>query len=220
MTLFQNNLHVLNQSIVDTDEITIRSNDLLCLTNFDMGSASTGSWYFPDGREISNSGSGFIRIRGSSFVALTSAGLIPPPSGLYRCEIPDSNGQNVTLFAGIYRAGQGIYFRLLDYALMLWCLGIPEISSPIEYNSSTLTCISSGGPATTVTWTRNNAPISETSAPQQQQLTDTATATYHNLLIITSSDIRDYRGRFACTISNSRGISNTQILEKNGKLDI
>ena len=48
-----------------------------------------------------------IRNRGRSFVALTYSGSSSPPSGLYRCVIPDSNGQSVTLYAGIYGNGRG-----------------------------------------------------------------------------------------------------------------
>ena len=99
--MWQNNSRVANQSIVDPDEI-MPGNGLLCLTNFDTDSAAIGSWYFPDGREVPNSGSGFIQTRGRTFVALTNFGSISSSSGLYRCTIPDSNDQNVTLFAGIY----------------------------------------------------------------------------------------------------------------------
>ena len=98
---------------------------------------------------------------------------------------------------------------------VLYFIGGPTISS-IAYNfaSSTLTCISSGGPATTVTWTRDNGPVSDST--QQQQLTDTATATYHNLLTITSSSIRNHNGTFRCRVSNSRG-DDTQSLDVKGE---
>ena len=103
--LWQSNLRVTNQSIVDSDEIVLGGNDLFCLTNFDMGQARMGSWYFPDGREVPNfPGTGFTQIRGSSYVALTYSSSGSSPTGLYHCEIPDMNGQNVTLFAGV---GQG-----------------------------------------------------------------------------------------------------------------
>ena len=105
---------VSNQSIVNLEDITGGS-DLLCLTNTatccrgrDTGSTGVGFWYFPDGSVVpSDNSNGLSRDRGTSFVALTHSGSGSPPSGLYRCEIPDSEGQTVTLFAGVYRSGLG-----------------------------------------------------------------------------------------------------------------
>ena len=92
-----------NHSIVILEEIR-EGSDLFCLTNFDTGSSRVGSWYFPDWSEVPESGAGLRRTQGRSYVALTyTMSLTPPPSGLYHCVIPDSNGQNVTLFAGIYQ---------------------------------------------------------------------------------------------------------------------
>ena len=98
-------------------------------------------------------------------------------------------------------------------------LGIPEISS-LEYNftSTTLTCISTGGLATNVTWARNDALIISDSA-QQQVVVDGATGTYHNLLTINSTEIRDYSGNFTCTVSNNRGTSNTSSVDLSGEKD-
>ena len=70
-----------------------------------------GSWYSPDGNEVPMSGSGLHRIRGISSVAVTySSSASLPSSGVYRCEIPDSAGQTVTLFAGLYRNGDGKFY--------------------------------------------------------------------------------------------------------------
>ena len=113
VALWHNNALVSNTSIVDLEGITGGS-DLLCLTNTvaccrnaETGSGGVGAWFFPDGAIVPGSGRGFSRDRGTSLVALTYASGSTPPSGLYRCVIPDSNGQNVTLLAGIYRRGQG-----------------------------------------------------------------------------------------------------------------
>ena len=70
-----------------------------------------------------------------------------------------------------------------------------------------LTCISSEGPPTEVTWTRNNVSVSESISIQQQQLMDVTNATYHNTLIVNSSNISDYNGIFRCTVKNRRGSS-------------
>ena len=82
-------------------------------------------------------------------------------------------------------------------------IGSPNISS-LTYNTTlgVVTCISTIGPATTVTWSRSG------SAYQQSKIVvDTVTAAYNNLLSITSSQISDYTGTFTCTVSNSRGSS-------------
>ena len=60
-----------------------------------------------------------------------------------------------------------------------------------------LTCISAGGPATTVTWTRDGAPASGVTS---QTVVDQQTATYHNTLTVTGRLFGNYR----CTITNAR----------------
>ena len=79
-------------------------------------------------------------------------------------------------------------------------LGSLVISS-LTYNTTSgfITCISTGGPATTVTWSRSGS-----SYQQSKIVVDPITATYHNLLTFTSSQISEYSGTFNCTVSNSR----------------
>ena len=87
-----------------------------------------------------------------------------------------------------------------------------------SHSSRTLTCISTGGPANSVTIRKDGVTISPSSPSHQQsqRVVDTANATYHNLLSITSSDIRDYSGSFTCTVSNIRGSSQPMSLDING----
>ena len=84
---------------------------------------------------------------------------------------------------------------------IIWVIGKPYISS-ITYSPSTraLTCISSGGPASEVTWSRSGPQYQE-----HQQIEDTTTATYLNILTIDSNNVSDYVGTFTCTVNNSRG---------------
>ena len=89
-------------------------------------------------------------------------------------------------------------------------VGIPTLSADsLSYSTSsgTLSCVSTGGPASTVSWRKDGVPITSSSYTQSQIVVDTETATYHNLLSISSSNIRDYNGTFSCTVSNSRGHS-------------
>ena len=88
-------------------------------------------------------------------------------------------------------------------------------------SSHTLNCISTGGPVVDIIWSKDGNVISPSSPSYQwnQNLYDGATATYHNLLSFTSSDIRDYGGSFTCTVSNTRGSSQSISLDINGILN-
>ena len=101
----------MNNTIVDLEQI-MGGSDLFCFTNTTQccnDGNTAGVWHFPNGALVPDSGSGFSREAGTSFIALAySSSLTQPPSGLYRCVIPDSAGQSVTLFAGIYGRGEGV----------------------------------------------------------------------------------------------------------------
>ena len=88
-----------------------------------------------------------------------------------------------------------------------------------SHTSQTLNCTSSGGPATNVTWRKDNVIIPLTSSTYQlsQRVADEATSTYHNLLSITSSNIEDHSGSFSCTVENNRGSSENYLLDINSE---
>ena len=60
---------------------------------------------------------------------------------------------------------------------------------------STLTCISTGGPATTVTWTRDNVIITEGT---ETVLINAVTANYTHTLNVTKE------GLYTCTVANNK----------------
>ena len=60
---------------------------------------------------------------------------------------------------------------------------------------NTLTCISIGGPATTVTWTRDSVTITEGT---ETLLNSRRTAQYTHTLTVTSA------GEYTCTVANSK----------------
>ena len=65
----------------------------------------------------------------------------------------------------------------------------------------TLTCTSTGGPATTVSWRRNGTMLSDDSNHDiMSQVTDPVTATYTNTLTVTGR----LAGQYQCNVSNSR----------------
>ena len=97
-----------------------------------------------------------------------------------------------------------------------------SLTASLSYDptSHTLTCVSSGGPVNTVTWTRNGVNISSSPYQLRQSLEDGTTFTYHNLLTVTSGDVEYYIGSFSCTVSSSRGSSPSQSLDINGIFSI
>ena len=66
----------------------------------------------------------------------------------------------------------------------------------------TLTCISIGGPATTVTWTRDNVTITE---GNETVLNDPVTAQYTHTLNVTERLGRNY----TCTVANNKPSSDS-----------
>jgi len=62
----------------------------------------------------------------------------------------------------------------------------------------TLTCTSTGGPATTVSWTRGNDTLSD--VYDTSRVTDTVTATYVHTLRVTGRQ----EGSYSCSVSNNR----------------
>ena len=86
-------------------------------------------------------------------------------------------------------------------------------------SSHTASCVSSGGPVNTVTWSRNGDPITSSTSSYQlsQSLTSGVTSTFLHTLTITGGDAEDYNGTFSCTVSNSRGPAPVQSLEIHSK---
>ena len=67
--------------------------------------------------------------------------------------------------------------------------------TPNSQNEFTLTCISTGGPATTVTWTRDSAPAV---GLIDTVVVDGVTGTSNNTLLVTGR----LQGLYTCTVSN------------------
>ena len=71
------------------------------------------------------------------------------------------------------------------------------ISGDLMYDSDqlTLTCISTGGPATNVTWTRDSTTVTERT---ETVLNDPLTAQYTHTLNVTTA------GVYTCTVANDK----------------
>ena len=106
-------------------------------------------------------------------------------------------------------------FNKLPITLICTYSGLPTIVSlSFSQQESALVCVSSGGPATTVEWKRDNVSLTEANNTESdyqqiQAVLNTETATYENKLI--SSNITNLIGTFTCTVSNIRGSAKSSL---------
>ena len=80
----------------------------------------------------------------------------------------------------------------------------PNITSVThEAETSHLTCVSTGSPATNVTWRRNGQPLTIDGSLYQltQTVTNRSLSTYENVLTISDID----RCSYTCTVTNALG---------------
>ena len=86
---------------------------------------------------------------------------------------------------------------------------LSSITLSYSYSSATLTCKTTGGPASIVTWSKDSVqiPSSSSTYQQSQRVKNTTTSTYLNLLIINSTNVSDYSGSFSVNVSNDRASS-------------
>ena len=95
---------------------------------------------------------------------------------------------------------------LSEYFMLHIHAGSPSVTS-LTYNnrSRTLTCTSTGGPATTVTWRRNGVVITLNATHQQTKtLVDSVNGTYQTVLTIDSSvGLSGLVGNYSCTVGVS-----------------
>ena len=90
-------------------------------------------------------------------------------------------------------------------------VGTPDVTRlTFDRESRTLTCTSTGGPATTVIWTKDGAVITPSTTHQKtQMIVDTVGGIYQNNLTIAQSVARDnFHGLYSCMAKNSWGTSN------------
>ena len=102
--------------------------------------------------------------------------------------------------------------------------GVISSTGPITFSQAdpfdplnpvfTLTCTSTGGPATTVTWTRDGATVSyDDDHVLTQTVVGRAAITYSNVLTVTGRE----PGSYQCTVVNVRGSGSSQSLMVQGE---
>ena len=94
----------------------------------------------------------------------------------------------------------------------------PTISD-LEFDaaSRTLTCTSTGSPATTVTWTKDGdtLTVDGTTYSMTQNVTDRSASTYENVFTLPATG--DISGTYSCQVGNALGNSSTMTFEVTGK---
>ena len=204
---------LVNHSYVDLSTvgyISDGSNSVQCHTDLSTCCSVSqgphrGDWYFPNGTILPFSGNVY-EVRGAQRVVLrrtTATG----PTGIYRCDIATNAVHgNIdfsvrdTVYVGLYPT-DGMQVVVSRTVSLLFCNGVGgdvTISGgEVTFDSDqlTLTCISTGGPATTVTWTRDSTTVTEGT---ETVLDDPVTAQYTHTLPVTTG------GEYTCTVSNKK----------------
>ena len=187
-----------------------------------------GDWYFPNGTRlpfVSNANTPVGEARDAQRVNIrrsTATG----PAGIYHCDIPiealhDDMDISVrdTVYLGLYTITGGIPISVLSFVNGSFT-GDVMISGDITVHSDlngpspqfTLTCISTGGPATTVTWTRDSTTVTEGT---ETVFDNAMTAQYTHTLTETGR----IGGLYTCNVSNNKPSSASASIALQGSLN-
>lgn len=172
-------------------------------TSLDCYTASTatsvGAWFFPNGDAVPSTYAGqYYLLRNPSRVSLfrTGGGV----EGIFSCRIPDENGVEQTLLVGIYSSAtiQSSRGPVLLSPVVFQLLTAYSQSPPVF----SLTVNSTSSPPTTVVWTRNGLPPSNST--RSLTLTSGVAANYTEALVVTGAG---FGGVYQCNASNVAGSS-------------
>ena len=205
-----------NNSFVDFNQVGDESDgstSVRCRTELVMCCSSgegnlRGDWFFPNGAVLQFPGDGDpFEGRGAQFVDLRRITALSP-SGIYRCDIAFDAGDPSamqTFYVGVYSNGGIVGHYLLGRTVLHIHTGNIAIPNGVRFtlNSDlngptpqfTLTCISTGGPATTVTWTRDSITVTEGT---ETVFNNVETAQYTHTLTVTGRQ----PGTYTCTVAN------------------
>ncbi|CAI8026026.1 hypothetical protein GBAR_LOCUS15001, partial [Geodia barretti] len=153
-----------------------------------------GDWYFPNGNRLAFHGANDIhQHRDSNRVDLCRTSSTSP-SGMYRCDIAtvDDNKATQLTRSSVY---VGLYANGGDVSIFGGItLTVDAVGSIPQF---TLTSISTGGPATTITWTRDSTTVTH---GNETVLVNATTAEYIHTLNVTGR----MEGRYTCTVANNK----------------
>ena len=186
-----------------------------------------GDWFFPNGSVLgfrSSSDDDIVEYRGYQRVDLQRRNN-GSASGIYHCSIAAVFFHNASdtlrghVYVGLYDSGGQYTIYSIGYYNIASCfVGDITLSDTIEFTSIdgdstfqfTLTCISTGGPATTVTWTKDSVTIT---AVTETTLDNSITAQYTHILTMTGR----LGGLYTCTVANNKPSNDISSLRVKGK---
>ena len=170
-----------------------------------------GDWYFPNGTRLQFSGD-IREARGAQKVFIRHTSGTHETTGIYRCDVPtnavhyeEDTSVRDTVYVGLYPPDGGNGRVAVTYHNPTLAGNISVYGVTLTVNSDlngpnpqfTLTCISTGGPATTVTWTRDSATVTEGT---ETVLDDLVTAQYTHTLTVYGR----VGGLYTCTVVNNK----------------
>ena len=196
-----------------------QDDSLNCVTdNSECCSNGQGNWYDERGDEVhqeSDGKSDLYVTRGQGVVYLNhrTGGSV----GLWRCDIPDSNGVQQSIYIYLGTSFTGIHCThilpllylekklstdMVKTASMFFTLNSEVSEDPPQF---TLTCVSKGGPAIRVVWRRDGKEIAENSTYSTSQIiVDTSSTTvYNNTLRVRGRE----GGAYQCDVTNRQSLS-------------
>ena len=215
------NLSLVGNATDDSDSVQCHT-DLDSCCSGDQG-IHRGDWYPPGSDTRFPFNSDIYESRAAQRVYLRRRNNADMPSGIYRCDIPTNAVQGdsdtrvrETVYVGLYASGGekwNMLYNMYKYMLLFHVGDIEIQDNALQLGSDlngaspqfTLTCISTGGPATTVTWTRDFATIV---GVEMTVLDDRETAQYTHTLTVTGR----LGGLYQCTVDNAKPSSNSASL--------
>ena len=230
MTLEYGPERLNNNSLITLNDLGEGNSALFCAT--DRGECCTaesdydGNWFVPSGSKIeqqfANSTQELYVSRADQTVGLNYVNVsdYDVPSGIYHCEIADNNNVTNHLYVGIYPQNEGRQCAWISYTkhnllhyYYVFLVGTMMITS-LDYDSGThtLVCTSTGGPATTVVWSKDNSSRINDDQYYEHSvvIVNRTSATYESRLRILNKSSRA-TGNYTCTVSNSGGSSEGSI---------
>ena len=187
---FGDYIPISNHDYVDLTMVeTSFNNSVQCHTQ-------NGQWYFPDGRTLNRSGNIYQVEPDSDQVDLRRRNNASSPTGMYFCDI--GNADEARVYVGLYINGGKYLTEVIKGQFTIIIGGSISISGDTTFNPDqrTLTCISTGEPATTVSWTRDSTTV--ITDITETVLNDPVTAQYTHTLTVTTL------GMYTCTVSNDK----------------
>ena len=172
---------------------------LLCVTNY-LGIPTSGNWFAPNTTRVNEMDvPGVTRNRGFMVVRLKRT-VGTALEGIYWCSVLDAASIPQTVYVELNNTGRGnVWFLNVHLLAPSIYSGHLTLSGGMTFtlhndNSFILTCISTGGPATTVTWTRDSTTVTQGT---QTVLNDGVTAQYTHTLTDRTA------GLYTCVIANN-----------------